>query len=158
MRKLIQTIELPLERYLHSRAERRALVHQRADRDIPTVADFSEHIFNRNANIVEKQFTKLALAGELAQRTHFHARTLHVHQNVGQSLVLGGSWIGSRQQRAPIGGPSVAGPDFLPIDDVVVAVELGLAAKIGKVGACVGFRESLAPDLVGAQNIGEKSL
>ena len=141
-----QPIELALEDDLHSGAERGALMHQGSDGDVPAIAHLAEHIFSGHADIAEEQLAEFALAGHLPQRPDFDAGRFHVHQDVSESFVFRGIRIGAGEERAPIGCPAVTGPNFLAVDDVVIAVELRFGADVGEIGAGVGLGESLAPD------------
>ena len=57
------------------------------------------------------------LAGDLAQRADLHAVLLHVHDEVGEALVLGRVRVGARDEHAPLGLVRERGPDLLAGDD-----------------------------------------
>ena len=61
--------------------------------------------------------------------------------------------IGAHDQLAPVRRPAVAGPHLLPVDDVVIAVETRRRSAGGQVGSGVRLRETLAPDLLGAEDL-----
>src|SRR5260370_9468949 len=72
--------------------------------------------------------------------------------------MLGGVGIGAYHQHAPVGEMRERGPDFLAVDDELVALELGAGAGGGEVRTGVRFREALAPDLFAAQNLRQEEL
>src|SRR6202041_3947207 len=58
---------------------------------------------------------------------------------------------------APIADPAVAGPDFLAVNNVMVAIEPGFGLQVGEIGAGVGFGKPLAPDFLSAQNFRDET-
>ena len=116
-RQLDQPFDVALIRDLQARAERAALVHQRADRHVPALIHLADDVRHRHADVAEEHFVELRLAGHLPQRPHLDARRLHVHQHHGEALVLRHGGIGAHDQLAPVRRPAVAGPDLLPVDD-----------------------------------------
>src|SRR5580693_10444648 len=98
---------------MKARAVRAALVHERADRNIPAVIHFAEDIFSRHADIAEEQLVEFGFAGHLAERTNFDAWRFHVHKKNCKAFVLSGGCIGTNDELAPIAHPTVTGPDFL---------------------------------------------
>ena len=59
--------------------------------------------------------------------------------------MLGGVGIRAGEDEHPVGAVSLAGPDFLTCNQVVVAVSHGPGGKRGEVGARLGLAEPLAP-------------
>src|SRR5580704_18386055 len=107
---------------MKARAVRAALVHERADRNIPAVIHFAEDIFSRHADIAEEQLVEFGFAGHLAERTNFDSWGFHVHEEDGKSFVFRGGRVSANNELAPVTHPSIAGPTFLAVHDVVVAV------------------------------------
>jgi len=68
---------------------------------------------------------------------------------------LGGG-IGAHQHVAPVRVLRIGGPDFLAVDDEVVARRLRARAQRGQIGARVGLGKAPAPDLIGVDNAGQK--
>ena len=71
-----------------ARTDRGTLVHQRRQRDVPTVVDVAEAIVVGNAHLVEEDLVEARPTGHLAQRSHLDTGRLHVDDEPGESLVL----------------------------------------------------------------------
>jgi hypothetical protein len=88
----------------------------------------------------------------------WHRVLLHVHEEVGEPLVLGGVEVRARDQHAPLRVVRQRGPHLLSGDQPVVAAcaRTGIAHRRRldrrEVRARLGLREALAPDLLGAEN------
>src|SRR5438105_3907545 len=80
--------ERELDSHLEPEGERRALVHERGDRHPPAVALPADDVLVGDARLLDEQLVELRLAGDLAQGTDLDGLLLHVHEEVGQSLVL----------------------------------------------------------------------
>ena len=78
---------------------------------------------------------------------------LHVEQEVRDALVLGRVGIGAGQQHHPVGHVGERRPHLLAVDDVVVAVLHRPRLQRGQVGAGVGLRVALAPDLLAGEDL-----
>ena len=70
-------------------ADRRALVHERRERDGPALVDVAEPVVVGNAHVGEEHLVERRAAGHLAQRAHLDAGCLHVDDEAGEALVLG---------------------------------------------------------------------
>jgi len=92
-------------------------------------------------------------SGELAQRPDRDARRLHVDEQEADPLVLGRIGVGAHEQEAPVGDVRHRRPDLLAVDDEMLAVQHAARLEVGEVGARVRLRESLAPQLVGGQDL-----
>src|SRR5207245_6660296 len=66
----------------------------RRSSDLPHVAD---DVGIGNRGVLDEQLVELRLAGDLAERAHLHGVLLHVHEEVGEALVLGRIGIGDRK-------------------------------------------------------------
>src|SRR6266700_1630988 len=152
-----QSLHVAAINNLKARAERAALMHERAHGHLPSFIHFADDIFHRHTQIVEEEFVELRLAGHLAQRTDFNPRRLHVHQKHSQALVLRHSGIGTHDEFAPGRRPSVAVPYFLAVHYIVVTFQTRFTTHVGQIGTGVGFGKTLAPDLFRAEDLGEIS-
>ena len=65
--------------------------------------------------------------------------------------------IRASDQRTPVRGPSIAVPNLLPVDTVMIAIQLRRCAHISQIRTGIRFGKSLAPDLVPAQDIREEA-
>ena len=151
-----QVVELLAQPHLQREAQPGALVHQRRQRDLPAVADAADDVRVGDPRLLDEELVELRLAGDLAQRADLDGLLLHVHQEVGQALVLGGLAVGARDEHAPLRVLGAAGPDLLAGDDPVVAVLDRARLERREVGAGVGLGEALAPDLLGREDRGRK--
>src|SRR5580698_3473097 len=91
--------------------------------DVPSVVHFAENVFGGHAHIAEEKLVEFGFASHLAQGADFDARRFHVHEEDGETFVLRSGGVGTDDQFAPVADPAVAGPDFLAVDEVVIAVE-----------------------------------
>ena len=66
--------------------------------------------------------------------------------------------IGTSEQNCVIGKLAKAGPNFLTVDDPVVAIAHGASAERSQVAARTRFAEELAPHLFALQDGGEVML
>ena len=96
-------------------------MHQRRDRDRPAVALSPDDVLVGDPRVLDEQLVELRLAGDLAQRAHLHGVLLHVHEEVGEALVLGRIGIGARHQHAPLRILGAARPHLLASDHPLVA-------------------------------------
>src|SRR3546814_1089646 len=55
---------------------------------IPAIAFGTDQVFGRNLHIVEKDFRKFGFARDLPDGADFDARRLHVHDEIGNAVVL----------------------------------------------------------------------
>src|SRR6266481_8070585 len=63
-----------------------------------------------------------------------------------------------RQQKPPMRLVRAGGPHLLPVDDPLIAAELGSRHRTGHVGAAAWFAEQLAPDILAGQNAQQELL
>ena len=129
-----------------------ALVHQRRDRHRPAVADPADDVGVGDPRLLDEDLVELALAGDLDQRLGLDPVLLHVHQEVGEALVLGGVGVGAGDEHAPLGVLGEGGPDLLAGDDPFVAVLDRARLQRGEVGARLRLGEALAPDLLAGED------
>src|SRR5919202_189268 len=135
-----------------------ALVAERRLRQLPALALLADDVLGRHADIGEEDFGELRAAGDLLQRAHLDARAVHVQDEVGDALVLGDAGVRPRQEHAEVGVGPEARPDLLPVDHPLVALAYGAGLEAGQVGAGIGFRVQLAPDVVGGEHAPQVAL
>src|SRR5262249_56901683 len=98
-----------------ARADGDSLVHERGDGDPPPVAHAAEATGVGHGHVGEVHLVELGVAAELAQRPYFHAGTVHVEHEGGETLVLGLVGVGPGQQEAPAGHVGYRRPNLLPV-------------------------------------------
>ena len=63
---------------------------------------------------------------------NFNPGSIHGHQKAGDAVVLGRDVkVGSGEQNDPLGPRCAGGPNFLAVDQIMIALELGLALDSG---------------------------
>src|SRR5580704_7566029 len=151
-RELDEARDVTLENEMQARAVGTALVHQSAHRHVPAVIHFAEDIFDGDAHVAKEELVKFGFACHLTQGTNFNAGRFHVYQEDGEAFVFGGGRVGANDEFAPVADPAVACPDFLPVYDVLIAVETRFGLQTGEIGTRVWLGEALAPDFFSAQD------
>src|ERR1700722_15525493 len=152
-RKFNQTRDRALEYEMQASAVGTPLVHQRAHGHIPSVVYLAENVLSWNANVAKENLVEFGFASHLSQRTNLNSGRLHIDEEHRKSLVFSDTRIRANHQLAPVTDPTEAGPHFLAVNDVVIAVQSGFHLQTGEIGAGVGFRKALAPDFFRAQNL-----
>ena len=102
-------------------AEHVALVKERGVGDDPSFVELGDQVFARHADVVEEDFVEAAIAGHLDQRTHGDSGRAHIDEDVGNAAMLGGLGVGAHQAEHHVGVLRARGPDFLAVDDELVA-------------------------------------
>ncbi len=115
-RQLDQLVERAREPDRRRGADARTLVHQRRDRDHPTVALTADDVLVGHVGVLDEELVELRLAGDLAQRPDLDLLLLHVHEEVGEALVLGRVGVGAGDEHAPLGLVGEGRPHLLPGD------------------------------------------
>ena len=95
----------------------------------------SDDLIFRNAHIGKKDFVEIGSAGHIHKRSDFNAGRVHVKKQKGDALVLWRLGLCSNQAKNPIADVRRAGPDFLTIDDPLIAVEFRFGGEASKVTA-----------------------
>jgi hypothetical protein len=131
-------------------ADSEALVHQRRHQHLPSLVEWPEQIGLGYAQVLEKDFVELGLAGYLLERAHDDAGALHVDQQAAQSLVPRNVGVGAHEKLAEVRAMGERGPDLLTVDDKVVALEHGASLQRGEVRAGGRLRHPFGPDLLRA--------
>ena len=154
----MQAADAALERSGEREAERAALVQQRRHRDLPALAFLAEPVRHRHLDVVEEDLVELRLARDLPERPHLDAGRVHVDDQVGQVAIPRRVRVALRDEDAKVCDVGERRPDLLPVHDVGVAAPLGAGARGREVGAGIGLREALAPDLLGREDLREMRL
>jgi hypothetical protein len=136
-----------LTRY-HTATDGDPLVHQCGLGDPPALADIAEAQAVRDPHVGEEDLVELSLAGELAQRAHLHAGSMHVAQKVGDAAMLGHVRVRPGDEDRPIRLVGKRGPYLLPVEYPLVAVAYRAGAEVGQVRARARLGEQLAPHLL----------
>ena len=107
------------------------------------------------SNLLEEDLVEVGAAGHLPQRPHLHPRSLHVHDETREALVLGEVGVGPADHLADVGVVSTRCPHLLPGDDPLVTVGLGSHLQTGQVGSGAGLGEQLTADDVASIHLGQ---
>ncbi len=148
-RALRQLGDSDLSSRREGQAERPALVKEGRHRDRPALARLTKDLRLRHLHVLEEDLVELSVTGDLDQRAHLDARTLHVHEQVGEAVTRVRLFPFAGEEHAPLRDVGQRRPHLLPVDDVVIAGVLGARLQAGKVAARVRLAEALAPDLLG---------
>ena len=103
------------------------------------------------SHVLEEHLVEAGVARHLHQRAHGDAGRLHVDQEVRDAAVLRRLGIGAHEAEHPVGVLRARRPDLLPVDDELVAVELGARPERRQVGARARLGVALTPDLLGGR-------
>ena len=95
-------------------------------------------------HVVEEDLVEVSGTPRLLDRSDLDARRPHVDDEATDPPVLD-LGVGAREQHAPVGFLRPAGPDLLPVHDVVVAVAHRAGLEAGEIGPGVGLGVTLAP-------------
>ena len=139
-------------------ANGQSLVHQSGQRHLPALAHFAQAKAVRYPDVGEVHLIEIGITGQLLDRFGLHTGSFHIHQEGGQPLVFGHRRVGAGHNHAVVRVVGAGGPDFLAIDDPLVAVLLGLGAQCREVGTAGGLREQLAPDFFAAGEFGQETI
>ena len=135
-----------------------ALECQRRVGNLPSVVDSAHHVVLRATCIGEEHFAELRRAVGLRNAAHLHSGLTHRYQQIGDALVFGGRWIGSREQEAIVRIVTAGRPHFLSVDDPFVAIEHCGGLQTCKVATAVGLTEALTPTHLAGENLRQELL
>ncbi len=130
-------------------------------RQRPPLAGGADHVLDGDLDALEADLTELlGDAADHLQRTLLDARLVHGADERRDPAVPFGFRVGAGQHQAPVGHIGVAGPDLVPVEDVVLAVlvEHGGSGQRRQVRARAGFGEALAPALGAVDHPGQEAL
>ena len=94
---------------------------QQAFPDGPTLVEFADEVVFAGDGVVKKRLAKRRLARNETNRSHRDAVLMHVHQHETNPLVFGDIGIGSNERKYPIRVLSTRCPNFLTVDNKMVA-------------------------------------
>ena len=83
---------------VRSRPNGGPLGHQGRHHCSPTRPQFADPVGIGNSHFIQENLVEMGLARHLAQRSHRHARGLHLDQEHCDSGVLACVWVGSGEQ------------------------------------------------------------
>ena len=132
-------------------AQHAAFMLQRGIGNEPARATPAHHIFLRHADIGEKHLVEFGVAGHGLEGAHLDPRRAHRKQDVGNALMLGALSLGAHKAEDHVGILGGGGPDFLAVDDEIMAVFHGAGLQRGQIGAGAGLGIALTPDNFAAQ-------
>ena len=124
------------------------LVHQRRDRDAPSLALAPDASRVGHPHIREEDLVEFGFAGDLEERSHLDTGRLHVHEERRHPLVLGDVGVRARHNEPERRDVRQRGPDLLSVEKPLLAVALGAGRQPGDVRSRTGLAEQLAPDLL----------
>jgi hypothetical protein len=94
----------------------------------------------------------------MLDRAHGDAGRLHVDQQEADAGLRLAFVAGAHQAEDPVAVLAERGPGLLAVDDVLVALALGLGLDRSQVGTRAGFAVALAPPDLAAGDAGEEAL
>ena len=95
----------------------------------PALVFFADDILGGHAHVVEKHFVEMMFAVDGVYRAYGEARRFRIDQQIGNAALLLAFGAGAHQAKHPVGVMRARGPDFLPVDDIVVAIALGRGSE-----------------------------
>jgi len=152
LRGLDDLAELTAEAHLLAEGGGAALEGERGQGDLPALTGGAQDVLLRRACAVEEDLAELRVAGDLDDGPDLDPFPLHGDQQVGETLVALRIGVGAADEEAPVRPFGPGGPYLLAVDHPLVALEAGLGLHVGEVGAGVGLRVALAPDLLALQD------
>jgi len=118
----------------------------------PALVFIADAVRHRHLDISEKNFVQVMQAVDGNDRLHLDAGRLHVDQKERDAFLLFGGLIRSHETEYPIGFMGIGRPDFLAVDDVMVALTHGLGFQRGEIRSGPRFRITLAPPDIAGKN------
>ena len=123
--------------------------------DVPALVLGVDEIFLRHFHVGEEGLAERRLAGDQQDRPRLDAGRGHVEQQEGNAFMLLGLGIRAHEAKNPVGVVGVARPDLLAVDEIMVALVLGLCLQRSKVGAGARLRIALAPADFATRDLGQ---
>ena len=106
---------------------------QKLGRPVKWAADRSEALAVGDADIGEEDFVEVGRAGDLFDRARLDSGGFHVEEEEGQAVMFRLIGIGPGDDDAEIREMGARGPDFLPVDNPVIAIAFSAGAQAGDV-------------------------
>ena len=113
-------------------------------------------VFDRHAHVGVEHFAEVPVGGHVGDRPHFNSGGVHRHDYFADAGVRWAFFARATDEVAKIGKFAETGPDFLSVDDPLVAVTHCRGGQRCQVAASVGFAHADAPGGVAAQHVGQK--
>ncbi|GIR63394.1 MAG: hypothetical protein CM15mP68_0600 [Pseudomonadota bacterium] len=93
------------------------------DSDFPTLTFGAQTIFDRNLYVSEEDLGKVLVARHVLDGSYFDSRRVHGDQQAGNTVVFRiHIELSAREQNNPLRPRCAGGPNFLPINDIIVAI------------------------------------
>ena len=121
--------------------------------DPPAVVLVADAALDRHPHLVEEELRELRGPEHGLQRPYLDAGQVHRQHQPGDAVVLLHVGVGAHEQLAEVADLTERAPDLLTGHHVVIAVADGPRAERSEVGAGLGLREALAPDLLAAKDL-----
>ena len=140
-----------------------AFVAEEIFRHVPAAVDLADiardvlAIALGHLHIVEEGFAERAVAADKLDRLGGYPGVRHVEQHEGDALILV-RLVRADEAEDPVGLVGIAGPDFLAVDDPVVAPVLAEGLHRDEVRARARLRIALAPADFAARDLIEEAL
>ena len=122
-----------------------ALEHQRRIGDRPAVVLSTYDRRRRHTRIGEKHLVEQGVAGHFLEGTNLDSGLQHIDDEVRDALMLRCFRVGAREQHRGICQMATRRPDLLPVDDPLLAVQLGPSGEPSEIRSGTGFAEQLTP-------------
>ena len=95
----------------------------------PSLVDLANNVLGGYTYVVELNFVEVVLVVDADDGIHLDSLRLHVHQDKGDAFLFFTLVTGSHQNKNPVGILGVGGPNFGAVDNIVIAVQLGLGLE-----------------------------
>src|SRR5262249_41914410 len=124
-----------------------ALEGEHGHGDAPAVADLSDEGLARDARVLQEHLAELALARDLPQRPHRDAGRVELAEDERDAAVAV-LRVGPCEDEDPVRPGAERGPDLLPVQHEVIAIEPRRGLERRQVAPRARLAEPLAPDLL----------
>ncbi len=120
-------------------------VRQQIFRHIPAAVFLANDLVLGHLHIREKRLAKRRNARDHPDRPRLDTRIVHINQQKRNALVLGRICVRTDQCKNPVGLVRIGGPDFLPVDQPVIALIGAFGLHRGQIGPRARLRITLTP-------------
>ena len=111
----------------------------------PACVDFANHLTLLNPHIIQKTFAEWRVTGDQLDGFGADARRSHVKQHQSDAQLLLGIRIGTHQTEHPVSLVGIGGPDFLAVDDEMIALVHCTSLQAGQVRTRTRLAVALTP-------------
>ena len=122
-------------------ANSQALTHQYGECTGPASADLAQPVGIRHYGVIKENLVEVPAAIHLFDGANFHAALAHVNHKERKTSIFGDGGIGPGQYHTVIRVLGARGPNFLTIENPVVAVRFCAGAQSRHIGAGTRFAE-----------------